>query len=302
MQSKNDFANCRRSVSSIIRALNQQSPEFAKNMKCSLVQRISERRCFVGFMQYLNFLRKYEAAVIIVDLSRLTNKNSLIQQAEIIMIRLICELNESLSISSHSEEECTEEKSLTLYEKPAGVVSPTFSRILLEKGAVSLPPTWIKKFEPNVTQDPMTIRKYLDEKVKIRKGGPLKDKGPTLFKSSNLSKTVKQELQLFDSTEHRSSNVINLVFHFIDGKCLCLPVHDDDLLATWHLIQRFSAKTEAKLRLISVGTSSDNSFFHSPEAGVFWKVVSHHRFKSNDERSRTTTVSCSRKLKTKVSV
>ncbi|GBN33835.1 hypothetical protein AVEN_94147-1 [Araneus ventricosus] len=49
--------------------------------------------------------------------------------------------------------------------KPAGVVSPKLSRILLEKGAVSPPPTWIKKFEPIVTQDPMTIRKYLDQNV-----------------------------------------------------------------------------------------------------------------------------------------
>ncbi|GBM30760.1 hypothetical protein AVEN_30582-1 [Araneus ventricosus] len=46
-------------------------------------------------------------------------------------------------------------------EKPAGVVSPKLSRILLEKGAVSPPPAWIKKFEPTVTQDPMTVRKYL---------------------------------------------------------------------------------------------------------------------------------------------
>ncbi|GBO43595.1 hypothetical protein AVEN_27135-1, partial [Araneus ventricosus] len=45
--------------------------------------------------------------------------------------------------------------------KPAGVVSPKLSRILLEKGAVSPPPAWMKKFEPIVTQDPMTIRKYL---------------------------------------------------------------------------------------------------------------------------------------------
>ncbi|GBL88341.1 hypothetical protein AVEN_103006-1 [Araneus ventricosus] len=45
--------------------------------------------------------------------------------------------------------------------KPAGVVSPKFSRILLEKGAVSPPPAWIKKFEPIVTQDPMTIRNQI---------------------------------------------------------------------------------------------------------------------------------------------
>ncbi|GBO37414.1 hypothetical protein AVEN_233986-1 [Araneus ventricosus] len=52
-------------------------------------------------------------------------------------------------------------------KKPAGVVSPKLSHILLEKGAVSPPPAWIKKFEPIVTQDPMTIRKYLGKKIKF---------------------------------------------------------------------------------------------------------------------------------------
>ncbi|GBO03708.1 hypothetical protein AVEN_68003-1 [Araneus ventricosus] len=49
--------------------------------------------------------------------------------------------------------------------KPAGVVSPKLSRILLEKGAVSPPPAWIKKIEPIVTQVPMTIRKYLGKRL-----------------------------------------------------------------------------------------------------------------------------------------
>ncbi|GBN57326.1 hypothetical protein AVEN_115494-1 [Araneus ventricosus] len=55
-------------------------------------------------------------------------------------------------------------RQLQLEGEPAGVVSPKISRILLEKGAVSPPPAWIKKFEPVVTQDPMTIRKYLGKK------------------------------------------------------------------------------------------------------------------------------------------
>ncbi|GBM39784.1 hypothetical protein AVEN_25002-1 [Araneus ventricosus] len=136
-------------------------------MKCSLVQRISERhKSFVGFMQYLNIGRKYDAAAVIADLSRLPNKNSLIQQAKIIMIRLFCELNESLPISSHSEEESTEtleEKSLKLYEK---------------------------------------LEKVIHSKTKVLRY--------STSKSSSLSKTVKQELQLFDSTEHQSSNIIKL--------------------------------------------------------------------------------------------
>ncbi|GBO18448.1 hypothetical protein AVEN_118234-1 [Araneus ventricosus] len=39
--------------------------------------------------------------------------------------------------------------------------------MLLEKGAVSPPNAWIKKFESIVTQDPMTIRKYLEKKNKF---------------------------------------------------------------------------------------------------------------------------------------
>ncbi|GBN99176.1 hypothetical protein AVEN_145142-1 [Araneus ventricosus] len=168
MQSISDFVNCRRSVSLIIGMLNRQNSEFAKNMKCSLVQRISERRnvSFVGFMQYLNFGRKYDAAPVIVDLSRLPNRNSLIQQAKIIMIRLFCELNELLSISSHTEEKCTEtleEKYLMLYEK---------------------------------------LEKVIHSKAKALRC--------STSKSSSLSKIMKQELQLFDSTEHRSSNIIKL--------------------------------------------------------------------------------------------
>ncbi|GBN40676.1 hypothetical protein AVEN_196226-1 [Araneus ventricosus] len=63
----------------IIGELNKQNSEFAKNMKCSLVQRISQRRnvSLLGLMQYQNFGRKNDAAEVIVDLSRLPNKNSL---------------------------------------------------------------------------------------------------------------------------------------------------------------------------------------------------------------------------------
>ncbi|GBL77835.1 hypothetical protein AVEN_204518-1, partial [Araneus ventricosus] len=86
------------------------------------VQRISERRnvSLVGIMQYLDFGRTNIAAAVTVVLSRLPNKNSLIQQAKIIMTRLFCEEDESLSNSSPSEEESaktSEEKFLTLYEK-----------------------------------------------------------------------------------------------------------------------------------------------------------------------------------------
>ncbi|GBN39460.1 hypothetical protein AVEN_189151-1 [Araneus ventricosus] len=45
-------------------------------------------------------------------------------------------------------------------EKPAGVFSPKLSRIIPQKGAVSPSPAWLKKFEPTVTQNPMTIRRF----------------------------------------------------------------------------------------------------------------------------------------------
>ncbi|GBL96821.1 hypothetical protein AVEN_118945-1, partial [Araneus ventricosus] len=100
-----------------------------KNMKCSLVQRISERRnvSLVGIMQYLNFGRNCDAAAVTVDLSRLPNKNSLIQHAKIIMTGLFCEENESMSNTSRSVEksmETLEDKSLTLYEKPEKAIHP----------------------------------------------------------------------------------------------------------------------------------------------------------------------------------
>ncbi|GFV64452.1 uncharacterized protein TNCV_4716271 [Trichonephila clavipes] len=63
----------------VIRELNKQNSEFAKNMKYSLVHRINERRNvnLIGLMRYLNFGRKYEAAAGTVDISRLSSKNCL---------------------------------------------------------------------------------------------------------------------------------------------------------------------------------------------------------------------------------
>ncbi|GBN29561.1 hypothetical protein AVEN_132357-1 [Araneus ventricosus] len=84
-----------------IRELNQRNSEFAKNIKYSLIQRISERRnvSLVGLMQYLNFGRKCDAAAVPVDLSSsLPNKIYLIEQAKIFMTRFSCEEDDSLSI------------------------------------------------------------------------------------------------------------------------------------------------------------------------------------------------------------
>ncbi|GBN59544.1 hypothetical protein AVEN_209379-1 [Araneus ventricosus] len=97
--------------------MNQQNLEFAANMKCSVVQRISERRN--ASLADLNFWQKVRcvcAAAVTVDLSRLPNED------------------ETLSNSSHSEEESSE----TLY-KPVGVTSTKLSRILLKNLSFPLP-------------------------------------------------------------------------------------------------------------------------------------------------------------------
>ncbi|GFU46038.1 uncharacterized protein TNCV_4692251 [Trichonephila clavipes] len=67
----------------VVVELDEQSSEFVKNMKYSLIQRINERLnvSLIGLMQYLNFGRKYEAAAVIVDISRLPGKNFLARQA-----------------------------------------------------------------------------------------------------------------------------------------------------------------------------------------------------------------------------
>ncbi|GFX86202.1 uncharacterized protein TNCV_2560841 [Trichonephila clavipes] len=100
----------------VIGELNEQNSEFAKNMKYSLIQRINERLNvnLIGLMQYLNFGRKYKAAAVTGDISRLPGKNCLIRQAQMIGTRLFCEKEESISNSSHSEEESME----ILKEKP----------------------------------------------------------------------------------------------------------------------------------------------------------------------------------------
>ncbi|GFS80610.1 uncharacterized protein TNCV_3870311 [Trichonephila clavipes] len=105
----------------VIGELNEQNSEFAKNMKYSLIQRINERRNvnLIGLMQYLNFGRKYEAAAVTGDISRLPGKNCSVRQTQMIGTRLFCKEEESISNSSHSEEslEILKEKPLTLNEK-----------------------------------------------------------------------------------------------------------------------------------------------------------------------------------------
>ncbi|GFV00370.1 uncharacterized protein TNCV_3643481 [Trichonephila clavipes] len=99
--------------------LNEQNSEFAKNMY-SLILRINERLNdnLIGLMQYLNFGRKYEAAAVTVNISRLPSRSCLVRQAQIVGTRFFCE-QESKSNSLHSEEsmEILQEKPLTLDEK-----------------------------------------------------------------------------------------------------------------------------------------------------------------------------------------
>ncbi|GBN81379.1 hypothetical protein AVEN_161538-1 [Araneus ventricosus] len=64
---------------------------------------------------------------------------------------------------------------------PAGVFSLQLSRILPHKGAVSPPPAWIKRFEPTVIQNPMTVRrsfiivieKYLGKESNSKRCAPI---------------------------------------------------------------------------------------------------------------------------------
>ncbi|PRD36606.1 UNVERIFIED_CONTAM: hypothetical protein NCL1_08161 [Trichonephila clavipes] len=57
----------------VIGELNEQNLEFSKINKYFLIQRINDRRNvnLVRLMQYLNVGRKYEAAAVIMDISRL---------------------------------------------------------------------------------------------------------------------------------------------------------------------------------------------------------------------------------------
>ncbi|GFX85102.1 uncharacterized protein TNCV_4979571 [Trichonephila clavipes] len=152
----------------VIGKLNEQNSEFAKNMKYSLIQRMNERRNvnLIGLMQYLNFGRKYEAAAVTGDISRLPGKNCLVRQAQMIGIRLFCEEEESIYNSSHSEEESIKilkETPLTLDEK---------------------------------------LEKIIYSKTKVLYC--------TTKKRTSFNKIIKQEMQLFDSTENLSLNIIKL--------------------------------------------------------------------------------------------
>ncbi|GBM09938.1 hypothetical protein AVEN_86820-1 [Araneus ventricosus] len=85
-------------------------------------------------------------------------------------------------------------------EKPAGVVSPKLSRILLEKGAVYPPPAWIKKFEPLVTQDPMTIRKYLGKESNSQMRSDLNAYRFLLLLAQRQSHIIIPRVQIATST------------------------------------------------------------------------------------------------------
>ncbi|GFX82616.1 uncharacterized protein TNCV_1192911 [Trichonephila clavipes] len=176
LQTSKKFLRCRNVTlltaegvfSFVIGELKEQNSEFAKNMKYSLIQRTNEIRNvnLIGLMQYLNFGRKYEAAAVTVDISRLLGKNCLVRQAQmcVLGIRLFCEEEESISNSSHSKEESMEilkERPLTLDEK-------------LEK-----------------TTNSKTQVLYCSTK-----------------KSTSFNKIMKQKMQLFDSIENPSPNII----------------------------------------------------------------------------------------------
>ncbi|GBM81329.1 hypothetical protein AVEN_47415-1 [Araneus ventricosus] len=167
---------------------------------CSLVQRISERHktSFIALMQYLTFGRKYDAAAVTDDLSRAQNKNSLNQRAKIIMIKVFCELNESLSISSHSEEKRTEtleEKCLFSIVRKIRKSDPLNSKVLRCSTTKSSSLSNIVKSSSlsNIVKSSSLSN--------IVKSSSLSN----IVKSSSLSKTVKS------SAYHKSSSLSNIV-------------------------------------------------------------------------------------------
>ncbi|GBN24681.1 hypothetical protein AVEN_59049-1 [Araneus ventricosus] len=85
--------------------------------------------------------------------------------------------------------------------EPKGVVSPKLSRILLEKDAVSSPPAWIKKFEPIVTQSPMTIRKYLGKESDSKRCLPIKGVPISSLAGSRTSRIILPHAQIATSTQ-----------------------------------------------------------------------------------------------------
>ncbi|GBM29295.1 hypothetical protein AVEN_106695-1 [Araneus ventricosus] len=90
------------------------------------------------------------------------------------------------------------EENILSRKKPAGVFSPKLSRILLEKGAV--PPAWINKFEPIVTQDPMTIRKYLGKESNSKRCVPIKCVPIPTLAGSRTSRLILPRAQIATST------------------------------------------------------------------------------------------------------
>ncbi|GBO46427.1 hypothetical protein AVEN_178886-1 [Araneus ventricosus] len=115
------------------------------------------------------------------------------------MTRLFCGEDDSLSNSSHSEEESTEtleEKSSMLYQK---------------------------------------LEKVIHSKSKVQRC--------STSKSSSLRKIVKQELQLFDSTENLSSKIIKL------GKALkTIPSTSAETEREFSAAGFFITKLRTKLR------------------------------------------------------
>ncbi|GBN58959.1 hypothetical protein AVEN_211645-1, partial [Araneus ventricosus] len=86
--------------------------------------------------------------------------------------------------------------------KPEGVVSSKLSRILLEKGAVSPPLAWIKKFEPIVTQDPMTIRKYLGKESNSQMRSDLNAYRFLLLLAQGQSRIILPRAQIAATSTH----------------------------------------------------------------------------------------------------
>ncbi|GBN51405.1 hypothetical protein AVEN_64935-1 [Araneus ventricosus] len=112
----------------------------------------------------------------------------------------------------------------------AGVFSPKLSRILFQKGAVSPSLAWLKKFEPTVTQNPMTIRSA----AKIKEGVSVGPQIKQLFRDPKFKKLLRSKACYQVSTSFlrngKAENYKNLVEDmlalFQDFRCnMSLKIH-----------------------------------------------------------------------------
>ncbi|GFT87716.1 uncharacterized protein TNCV_4000721 [Trichonephila clavipes] len=163
----------------VIQELDEQNSQFAKNIKYSLIhtQRINESRIvnLIGIMPYLNFGRKYEEAAVTVDISRLPVKICLVRQAQ---------------MRERKRERERYGKGFSAKERNH---YPTLH-------------TQKKRELKILKEKPLTLDKKLGKTIYSK----IKVLYCSTKKSTSFNKIMKQEMQLFDSTENPLPNIIKL--------------------------------------------------------------------------------------------